>query len=461
MTREVLGLVALNALFLGTGIALLAGLGLVRAPAEALRFAGLALVAGWAAVGIAASFALLTGAALSVLQAVLLAVLVALAGGLTASRVPGRAAAGARPSTRGAANALAVAGAAVLLVYLEALFRRARVAEPSAWDTWAFWLPKAKSIVYFDGLDTEVGGFTSFANPDYPPLKPAADAIALRFVGDVDAGALVVQHWVLTAAFFAALAALLAPRVRPAILWPSLAVLAVLPNFGALVGSLLADEPLAQLLALAGVCGGLWLLDRDARLVALAALFIAAAALVKNEGLMLALLLAVLLAAVTRFRPWRELAALAAAPVAAVIPWRLWMDANGVPESPALRLGDLLDPGYLARRGDRLGTALQELPPFLLSFDRWLLTVPLALALALVLVRRRPELSAYAIGTVVLGFLGFATVYWASSYPLDWYIDTSAERVVSSLAVFAAALVPLLVAEAFEQGRDRATASDG
>jgi hypothetical protein len=164
---------------------------------------------------------------------------------------------------------------------------------------------------------------------------------------------------------------------------------------------------------------------------------------------------------VTRGRPWRELAALAAAPVGAVIPWRLWMDANGVPESPALRLGDLVDPGYLADRTDRLSTALRELPPFLLAFDRWLLTIPLALVLALVLARRRPELSAYALGTVVLGFLGFATVYWASSYPLDWYIDTSAERVVSSLAVFAAALFPLLVSEAFEQGRDPAAAPDG
>jgi hypothetical protein len=461
VTREWLGLIALNAVLLGTGLALLAGLGVVRTAAQVLRFAGLALVTGWAALGIAASFALMAGAALTVVQTVAIAALLAAAGALAARVVPARAEQGRRLQTHGAANVLAVAGVAVLLVYLEALFRRARLSEPGAWDTWAFWLPKAKSIVYFSGLDTDVGGFTSFANPDYPPLKPALDAIAFRFVGDVDPGALVVQHWLLTAAFFGALAALLAPRVRPAILWPSLAVLAVLPNFGALVGSLLADEPLALFFAVAGVCGGLWLLDRDPWLIALAGLFTAAAALVKNEGLMLALLLALLLAVVTRGRPWRELAALAAAPVGAVIPWRLWMDANGVPESPALRLGDLVDPGYLADRTDRLSTALRELPPFLLAFDRWLLTVPLALGLALVLARRRPELSVYALGTVVLGFLGFATVYWASSYPLDWYIDTSAERVVSSLAVFAAALFPLLVSEAFEQGRDPAAAPDG
>ena len=50
---------------------------------------------------------------------------------------------------------------------------RARFAEPSDWDAWSFWLPKAKSIVYFGGLDTSTGGFTSFANSegwiDIPP----------------------------------------------------------------------------------------------------------------------------------------------------------------------------------------------------------------------------------------------------------------------------------------------------
>jgi hypothetical protein len=318
MSREWLGLLALDALFLAAGLGLLAGLGLVRGPLDALRLAGLAFVAGWAALGIAASSALMAGAALTVAQGVVLAAAVAAAGLLAAWRVPARSLSGATSSARGAANAVAVGAAAVLLVYLEALFRRARGAEPSAWDTWAFWLPKAKSIVYFDGLDTRPGGFTSFANPDYPPLKPALDALGFRFAGEVDAGALVLQDWALTAAFFGALAALLAPRVRPVILWPSLAVLALLPNFGALVGTLLADGPLAVLFALAGVCGALWLRDREPRLVALAALFVAAGALVKNEGLMLALVLVAVLAAVTRLRPWRELACLAAAPVAAV-----------------------------------------------------------------------------------------------------------------------------------------------
>jgi hypothetical protein len=248
----------------------------------------------------------------------------------------------------------------------------------------------------------------------------------------------VVQNWMVAVAFFGALAALLGQRVRPAILWPSLAVLALLPNFRALVGSLLPDEAIMLLFALAGVCGGLWLLDRDPRLVSLAALFSAAAALTKNEGLMLGLVLVALLAAVTRLKPWRELAVLAAVPLAALIPWRLWMHAHGVPAAPALPVGNLVDFGYLGGRTDRLGTAVRELPPSLVSFNRWLLTVPLLVLLAAVLAGRRPPLAGYVLGTVVLGSSGSRSSTGRPRSRSTGTVATTAERVVSSLVVFAA-----------------------
>jgi hypothetical protein len=451
--REWIGLAALNVVFLGVGTSLLASLGVVHGRGEALRFCGLALMTGWAAVGIACSYALMLGFGLSLLQIVSLAFLMAVCGLLVSRRVPPLDRRPQRFAGRGVERVVASAAALVLAGYLEVLFLRAQLAEPSRWDTWAFWMPKAMSVVYFDGLDTGAGGFTSFANPDYPPLKPAIDAAAFRFLGDVDPGALAVQNWIVATAFFGAIAALLAHRVPPAILWPSLALLALLPDFGLLVGSLLADESIALLFGLAGVCGALWLIEREVRFVTLAAFFLAAAALVKNEGLMLALVLFVLLAVVTRVRPWRQLLALAAVPIIAVVPWRLWMNANGVPDTTAFRLGDLARPEFLLERSDRLGTALDELPPFLLAFDRWFLTVPLFMVAAAALIARRPDLSAYAIGTVVLGVLGFATVFWASTYPLDWYIDTTADRILPSLVVFAAALFPLLVSEALETGR--------
>jgi hypothetical protein len=448
--REWFGLAALNAVFLVVGTSLLFALGVVRERRAALRFAGLALVTGWVAVAIVCSYALLLGLGLSVLQVVVLSSLMVLCAVLVSRRVPPRARRPRRFVNRRAETVAAWIGFLVFGAYLEVLFLRAQLAEPSRWDTWAFWMPKAMSIVYFDGLDTGPGGFTSFANPDYPPLKPAIDAAGFRFLGDVDPGALAVQNWIVVAAFFGAVAALLADRVRPAILWPSLALLALLPDFGLLVTSLLADESLALLFALAGVCAALWLIEGDVRLIALAALFLSAAALVKNEGLMLALVLAFVLAAVTRLRPWRQLLALAAFPILAVVPWRLWMEANDVPDTSAFRLGDLARPVFLLDRTDRLGAALRELPSVLLAYDRWLLAVPLVLVAAGAVAGRRPALGAYVVGTLVFGVLAFATVYWASTYPLDWYLDTTTDRILSSLVVFGAALFPLLVSEAVE-----------
>ena len=182
MTWSYLGLAALDALLLIAGLGALYGLGLVRSGRDALRHAGLVLIAGWAAVGIADSLALMLGAPLNRWVVGPLAVATAVAGVLVGRRVPSyRMPVLGEP---GRASWVAVAGAAVVFVQLAALLRRALDAGASTqFDAWAFWLPKARSIVDFGGLDTALGGFTSFANPGYPPLVPALDASAFAFMG--------------------------------------------------------------------------------------------------------------------------------------------------------------------------------------------------------------------------------------------------------------------------------------
>jgi hypothetical protein len=61
-------------------------------------------------------------------------------------------------------------------------------------------------------------------------------------MGNTNASPLALQHWVVAVAFVGALASLLAVRVRPAILWPCLALLALLPTFTALLGSSLGTS---------------------------------------------------------------------------------------------------------------------------------------------------------------------------------------------------------------------------
>ena len=456
MTRQDWGLVGLNLWLLGAGGAVLYGLGLVRSWRAALRFLGLAYMTGWALVGVGATLLLVAGLALTEAQVLVLLAAIAAGGALLRLRVP---AATVRAAEWPRLHALGLLVAPVLVAYLALMLREARVAVVSAWDAWAFWLPKAQSLVYFDGLDTRVGGFTSFPHPHYPPLAPAQEAIAFRFMHAVDPLALPLQHWIVACAFFAALAGLLATRVSPLVLWPSLTMIALVPALPGLVGSSLADEPLALLFALAGVSAALWLLEDERRFAVVAAIFVAAAALTKNEGVLLGLVLAAALAAASigRIRKRRRvLAALAAAPIAAVLPWKLWLELNDVSVTPPYSLLDLARPWYLVDRLDRLRVALSELPGYVFSTDEWLYVVPLALLAAAAAARSAPRLGGLAVGTAAMLFFALVAVYWIGRPDVHWYIDTSAGRAVAPIVLFLGALFPLLVAEAAREPR-RAT----
>ena len=445
-----LGLAVLDLLLLGAGLGTLHGLGLVRSGRDALRHAGLALVVGWAALGIALSTALVLGGPVNRWVCALLALAIGAAGVTLARRVPTRRLRAVGES--GPASWVGVAGAAIVVVQLAALYRRSVTASaPVEWDVWAVWLPKAKTIVDFGGLDTGMGGFTTFAGPDYPPLLPALEASAFSFMGNTDSAPLAVQHWVVAAAFLGAVASLLAVRVRPAILWPSLAMLALMPTFTALIGSSLGDEALMLLLALGAACGALWLLERDPPYAALAGLFLAAAALTKSEGLPNAAVLAatMLLVSVVR-RPRRPLvpALVLLAPVAAILPWKLWIRFNDVPAQGDYRATDLLHPGLLADRLDRLSYAADKLPGYLFEPDRWLLALPLMLAAALLAAPRKPGLATLALVHVAAVVVGLLVVYWVGLPPVDFYVATTAGRLPALAVVPAAVFLPLLLAEA-------------
>ncbi len=396
------GIVVLDAIYLAVGAATLFGLGIARTARALALHAGLALLVGWAVLGTVASLLLIAGLAAAVWQIVLAAALLTAAAPALGRRID------ARPARL--------------------------VGDASGWQTW----------------------FTSFANSDYPPFAPAVESLAFRFAGEVRTDVLPMQHWILAVGFFGALAVLLARRVPPWILWPSLALLALMPSFTRLVGSSLADEPLSMAVALAGVCGALWLLEDDPRLAAVAGVFLVAATLLKNEGLLYAVLLAVLLGVLARRRRVRVPLALLAAVVLAIVPWKLWLSANDIAGTKSYDPADLLRPGYLADRSDRLWTALNDVPAYFLSWDAWLVAVPLALALAFALLRRRPELGAFVLGAVGIAFGGNLVVYWVSREPIHWYITTTADRTSATAAVLSAAFVPLLAAESLRPRHDRA-----
>lgn len=428
---------------------MLVGIGLVRDLRGAVRYAGLGVVLGWAATGVAVCLALVAGLELSVPRVAVFWMLLAGFFLLLARAVRGRPATSVGPEPSLVGQGVAVVGSAVLVGSLVALLQRARASGPLHADVWGFWLPRAKTIFDTGRLDTGTGGYTSFTHPEYPPLAPASDATAFRFMGEDDVLLLPIQHWVLFVAFLAALAGLLAGRVRPALLWPALASMSLLPALGRMVGSSLADEPLVEIFALAGVCAALWLLERDWRQAVVCGLLLAALAMIKNEGVMLGLALVASLGVVTALRPWRTLVSLAAAVLLATVPWRAWLSAQETRDVSDYRFGDLFHPELLWDRTDRLGIALRELPEYVLDPSRWLLAVPLALLLSALLVLREPQLAGFCAGTLLIVFVAYLTIYWIGLPEIRFYLDSSAERVSASLAVFSAALAPLLTAEAY------------
>ncbi|MDX6478049.1 MAG: hypothetical protein QOG29_636 [Gaiellaceae bacterium] len=450
MTASYLGLAALDALLLGAGFGALHALGLVRSGRDALRHTGLALVVGWALVGIVESWALVAGAPLTRWVIAAICFSIAAVGVLVRPRIAPLRLRLVRES--GLWRVPAFAGAGVVLVQLAAILPRAATqGAPLQWDAWAFWLPKARSIVEFGGLDTGVGGFTSFASPGYPPLVPALQASAFAFTGNTQASPLAVQEWLIAAAFFGAIWSLLAVRVRPAILWPCLALLASLPNFTALIGSSLGDEPLMLLLGLGCACAALWLREDNARFAALAALFLAAGALAKNEGIPPALVLGLTMLAVALTRsPKRALAPVLVilAPLAAFAPWLVWMHVHRLPASADYRLSDFLHPALLGDRLYRLSNAAHLLPAHIFSRQQWLVAVPLMLVAALLAAPRRPALSLLALAPVATVVAGLLAVYWIGHPTVAWYMSASADRVIASAVVMAVVFLPLLLGEA-------------
>ncbi len=445
------GVIALDLLFAAAGMAFLFAVGLVRSTRDGLRLIGLAFLCGWALLGLGSSLLLMVGIGETTYAVLTIAALVI---GVTLNVAPR--VGGFSPARTWRLSPVGLvagsAGVILLVAYLVELLRAKRLAQPASWDSWAFWVPKAMAIVYNGGLGTAPGSVESFANPDYPPFVPAADAAVFRFSGHVDPGLLPVQHWVLHVALFAAIVGLLWHRVSPGLLMPPLAAFALLPVYSADVGSLLGDEALLLSFAVAGIAAALWLLEREPRYLVLYALFGSVMALSKNEGFTYVILMGVLLLVLSWRGTTQRLVLVAlAVPVLAMVPWKIWMRVNDIPPDPYYRFSNLLKPGYLSDRFDRLGTTLQRLPDYYLSYDRWLITLPVAALLVLLLVRRSPRLAIFVTAVVVVGFIGNVAVYWISPAPVDWYIATSGNRTATGPLVFVAALVPLMLAEAFGQ----------
>jgi hypothetical protein len=189
-----------------------------------------------------------------------------------------------------------------------------------------------------------------------------------------------------------------------------------------------------------------WLVDERTSWLVLATLFLAAAALTKNEGLLFAVALLVPLFAVATGR--RRAVAISAVVVALVYaPWRVYIAAYDA-GSPAYDLSDSLNIPLLARRHDRVDLVVSWLYKEARDPREFglLLALGVASCILAVLVGHR-RLGLLAAGFALLSFTGLSLIYLISPLDPSSFLASSGYRVVVSGIVGLAALCPLLVEE--------------
>lgn len=453
--RALVGLVAFNALLLGVGVAVVAAIRGWRSWTDLVHVAGLAYLVGVALVGVVLTIELVAGVPFSFASILLTGL--GVAGVASLLRRP---LARWRPELRHepgrGVGLVAVAFGLLVIVCLEALFRAGRLAGLSAWDAWAFWVPKAKAIYFFGGLDEQF--FRELANPTYPPLVPALEASAFHFMGSPDVVTLHLQFWFFACGFAAAVAGLLAPRVSPILVWPFLLLVLVAPRVAGRNLDPQADFLLDYFFAMAALLLALWLVEREPWLLAAASILMAGALLTKREGLMLVACL-VVAAAVGSWRhlryAWPRLGLAVGVAAAAAIPWRIWFSSRDLtgelPASGVLGLFDDLD---------RAWPAFESAITALFDYDLWLVIVPLVIAAVVVAYLGGARvLPTFALTLYALVTAGLTWVLWAfTELELPFVPDEGVNPIVrlsGSLVVSSAALAPLLLDAAWRGADDR------
>ena len=457
--RALLGLGIANAVVLVTGSCLLWGVRGLRSWGELLRLSGAAYMTGVAALGVALSIELVLSVPFR-LATVALTCLALTVAGLVLGQALGREHPFARGGSSGGIGLVAAAYGALVVVYVEALFRAGRLAALSNYDGWAFWVPKAKAIYLFGGLDERF--FRDLPNPTYPPLVPALEAAAFHAMGSADVVTLHVQFSFFLAGFVAAVAGLLAPRVHAALLWPLLLLVLVAPRIVARSLEPQADFLLDYLFALAAVLVALWLVERRTWQLCLASLFLTGAMLTKREGQLLAACIVIgALAAswATRRVAWPRIVLAGGCALALAVPWRLWFDSRDL-------TGEFPSSGFLGlfEHLDRPWPAARSVVSFLLDFELWLLVLPLAAtAVLLAFAGGARVLPTYAALVYGLAIAGFVWVLWSfTELELPFVQDEGVNPIVrlcGSLVILSAGLVPLLLDAAW-RGGDRAVRED-
>jgi hypothetical protein len=451
-------LLGANVLMLAAGLGMLPLLGIARSWRLLLFRSGLAYLCGLLLVGVVSAHLALVHVSFGWIG---LALLAALSLGFCSWRLNGtECPAWRRPDWVDAA------GFAALVALMVDYGRAFRVTPLNRYDAWAIWALKGHALYAFGWADPVVFAGTSyrFANLDYPLLLPSLEAVDFRAMGSFDTRLVHVQFLLFLLAALLALFALLRDRVPALVLWLSLFALAVAPAVFDQLLTAYADLPLALFFGVGVAAAGRWLLTNERWALTLATFCFAGVLLTKNEGslFVLAVFLGLLAAASTR---WRALAVAAAVDVLLLLPWRIYVHSHHLRDIN-YSLGGSFDYDHVHGRLGVGPIAFKTLAGQMLDPMQWGLLMPIfAVLLVLALLTGLRALPVFALIWTILAWLGLSWIYVISHFEYSSYLDSTKERVVASLVVGSAGLVPLLAAESWARlsarGRARARTGDG
>ena len=450
---DAIRILALNIGFAAVGVAgvLLAGIPHGRSWLPTVL--GLAPAAGIAACGIVASLGAMVGIDVRPLVTGALAVAAVLVAWLVVRRRPPGIGSLSPPRPGTAGRAFELVSLAVLAVLSVAIVRLNAATGLDAWDGWAMWGPKAHALF----VEGDVWGpvFTQpeygMQNQQYPILLPALEAMSASATRHFDPSLIDIEPAAVLVAFGWAAWAILRLAVTPAV---AAAVALALTGSAPLIengAANYADSVVAAFTALGLLCLLIWLTKDSSATLVLAGLFLAAAASTKAEGLAFAVTAIVAAATTARGfdRSVRTALTWGAGVLAVPAVWAVVDRLNG-PGPKNIDTAAFFDPGTMLDAAGRIPTAAWRLLDEITSAWRFALLVIVIGLLAACVVR----LWWHAAFVGLWGALSFSAlvgVYYASSLPIDWYLGTSADRVVISIVLALAAMAPVLVAEASER----------
>lgn len=356
------------------------------------------------------------------------------------------------PAARdGRVDRLSVVGGLIALSLALALAARAThayaVRPLREYDGWAIYGAKARALYEFDGVSDGVFANPYYDAPTHPLLLPSLEAIGFRAIGAFDPVLLHVQLGLLAIGFAGAAWVVLRPASEPLLAGATILAVLSAPAVFAQLGTNFADIPLAFFVSLGIASVAAWLSTRADWLLVAGAIFLAAGALTKSEGMLFAAAALVVLLALscTRRRQFVRAGSAAVVVLVAVAPWRLYVSSNDL-RHPDYELSHVFDRLFLADNWYRVEPVTRELLRQLTNTDSWGLLLPIfAVSLAVAVLRLNVAPALFAVAWLVVSFVGLLLVYWITIRPLEPNLFNTSNRTVATLLLGAGLVAPVLI----------------